>query len=107
MTIPEPATTEVLANGAEMMKPTEGLAALVASLARTMKTTSSGQLLTGAYVKTGDMRRYETGTRGAAAVAETETADGLYKVELQITMIYPKERFDTETMSERQRRSGI
>ena len=72
MTVRELVTTKEHANGAEMMKQTEGLAVLAAFLAKTMKITSWVHLPTGVYVITGVMKRYETGMSGAVAVAERE-----------------------------------
>ena len=107
MTVRELVTTKVHANGAEMMKQTEGLAVLAASLAKTTKITSWVHLPTGVSVITGVMKRYETGMSGVVAVAESETADGLSKGELQIMMIFHKGLFSTGTMSEQQMTSPI
>ena len=107
MTVRELVTTKVHANGAEMMKQTEGLAALAASLAKTTKITSWVHLPTGAYVITGVMKRYETGMSGAVAVVESEIADGRSKDELQIMMIFHKGLSNTGTMSGQQMTSPI
>ena len=107
MTVHELVTTKVHANGAEMMRQTEGLAVLAAFLAKTTEITSWVHLPTGAYVTTGVMKRYETRRIGAAVVVESEIADGLSKDELQIMTIFHKGLSNTGTMSEQQRTSTI
>ena len=107
MTVHELVTTRVHANGAEMMKQTEGQAVLAAFLAKTMKITSWVRLPTGVYVITGVMKRCETRKIGAVVVVESEIADGLSKDELQIMTTFHKGLSNTGTMSERQRTSPI
>ena len=106
-TVPEPVTTRVLANGAEMTKQTRGLAVLDAFPAKTMKITSLDRLPTGVYVITGAMKRYEIKMAGEVVVVESEIADGLSKGELQIMTIFLKGLFNIGTMSEQQRTSPI